>query len=83
MPLTTSPACGVVELTETQRICGGASGASIRIVGVGTGDGTVEGDGDGEVMLCADATATSEQQTKSAAAILTSRCFNATPVAAC
>src|ERR1700722_19110687 len=69
VPLTTSPACGVVELTEVQRICGGASGASIRIVGVATGDGTVDGDGEG--TLCAAATPTSEQHAKSAAAILT------------
>lgn len=72
VPVTTSLACGVVELTETQRICGGASGASIKIVGVAAGDGTVEGDGDGEVTLCAVATPPSEQHAKSAAAILTS-----------
>src|SRR5579872_4129858 len=39
MTVTESPARGVVELSLTQRICGGASGASMRIVGVGIGVG--------------------------------------------
>src|SRR5579863_10050803 len=38
-----SPAFGVVELRPNQRICGAASGGSIRIVGVGAGDGGCEG----------------------------------------
>jgi hypothetical protein len=37
-----SPARGVVELRPIQRICGAASGGSIRIVGIGAGVGDGE-----------------------------------------
>ncbi len=49
-PVTTSPAFGVVELSPIQRICGGASGASIRIVGVGTGDAEALAEGMGDAL---------------------------------
>ncbi|HEY6327250.1 MAG TPA: hypothetical protein VIW73_12135 [Candidatus Cybelea sp.] len=52
--MTTSPDFGVVELSPIQRICGGASGASIRIVGVGTGDADAEGLGEGTGDALAD-----------------------------
>ena len=53
MPERTSPARGVVELTRTHKICGAASGGSMRIVGVATGEGEGEavascGPGNGE-----------------------------------
>lgn len=40
-----SPAFGVVELSETHKICGGASGGSMRTDGVGAGVGEGEGSG--------------------------------------
>ena len=53
--LTVSPTLGESELNETYRICGAASGGSIKIVGVGTGvggggvgEGTNDGAGDPE-----------------------------------
>jgi hypothetical protein len=45
-PETMSPACGVVGLICTQRICGAASGGNMRIVGVGIGEGDAEGAGE-------------------------------------
>jgi hypothetical protein len=58
--VSVSPACGVVELNAIQRICGAASGGSMRTAGVGAGVGdgsaldartgvtTGAGDGDGD-----------------------------------
>lgn len=50
MPETTSPGCGVVELIEYHRICGGSPGASIKTVGVGEGAGDAGTLGTGETV---------------------------------
>jgi hypothetical protein len=44
--VSASPACGVVELSCTHKICGAASDGSMRTVGVGIG----VADGSGEIV---------------------------------